>query len=277
MVMDPAAGFLDGEDLQSKEHGASSSTMHRRFGVDEYLTSNSNVVENVPGYQETGREHTIPNSNQFLTPNSQRPPSATPSRMSSANPGLDGSDQMERFSERERSSQQGDRPDEHSVFRDNIAENHRTESRDRKTRELIRFRFDIPSEDVWYPMALALDMNVSGVPNGTCHQSIHITFVIGNARQAGITGLEFDIISAKEYVLLDSDNQVILPRFWQDTVKAGTNIILRTNPSDGSKESIYYFNHRNHLQIRQVRDERVEDTGKSKRLGFKKYLRKMQR
>lgn len=36
-----------------------------------------------------------------------------------------------------------------------------TRNRDSYPRDLIRFKFDIPAEDVWYPMALCRDMKVS--------------------------------------------------------------------------------------------------------------------
>lgn len=162
VVMDPAAGFLDGGDRHSTEQQDSpSSAMHRRVGVEEYLTPDGSSTGNLPGYQEFNRGYTSQNSNDFLSPDSQRPSSATPSRTPSMDPRLDGSSPMGGFSERRGSFQHVDRVEDYSESRDVEAESNRTGIRDRGSHDLIRFRFDIPSEDIWYPMVLPPDMKVS--------------------------------------------------------------------------------------------------------------------
>lgn len=47
---------------------------------------------------------------------------------------------------------------------------------------------------------------------------------------SGLNSEDVQLLRMGEYTLLDSKRQVILARFWKDAVKAGTEIVLRTNP-----------------------------------------------
>lgn len=102
------------------------------------------------------------------------------------------------------------------------------------------------------------------------------------ARQSGLNGLELAMIEDLEYTLLDAENQVILPRFWQDTVKAGTSITLRTNPSAHTREVFdLYRSSRDELRIRQIgNDKRMPidheqpATMVKFHTGFKRFFRK---
>ncbi|KAL9615628.1 MAG: hypothetical protein Q9160_009363 [Pyrenula sp. 1 TL-2023] len=119
---------------------------------------------------------------------------------------------------------------------------------DPNSRQLIRFRFNIPAENIWYPTDLCRDMKVSRSPNIHYLRVFELTSflkemhgkILDIVHSSGIHADDREMIRDGEYTLLDSKQQVILARFWKDTVKAGTEIILRTNPSSYALKSPVY-------------------------------------